>query len=80
MIIDYDYLAEEFTKCYKDKSRIYMIQNYLKTFDNTQRKEMIGRPTQWLSNVDVANCHVAKFAHHELIPFPKVSQRELTRS
>ena len=26
MIIDYDYLAEEFTKCYKDKSRIYMIQ------------------------------------------------------
>ena len=40
MIIDYDYLAEEFTKCYKDKSRIYMIQNYLKTFDNTQRKEV----------------------------------------
>ena len=40
MIIDYDYLAEEFTKCYKDKSRIYMIQNFLKTFDNTQRKEV----------------------------------------
>ena len=34
MIIDYDYLASEFTKCYKDKSRIYMIQNYLKTFDD----------------------------------------------
>ena len=40
MIIDYDYLASEFAKCYKDKSRIYMIQNYLKTFDNTQRKEV----------------------------------------
>ena len=40
MIIDYDYLAEEFAKCYRDKSRIYMIQNYLKTFDNTQRKEV----------------------------------------
>lgn len=40
MIIDYDYLAEEFSKCYRDKSRIYMIQNYLKTFDNTQRKEV----------------------------------------
>ena len=40
MIIDYDYLAEEFTKCYKDKSRIYMIQNYLKTYDATQRKEV----------------------------------------
>lgn len=37
MIIDYDYLASEFAKCWKDKSRIYMIQHYLKTFDNTQR-------------------------------------------
>lgn len=40
MIIDYDYLASEFTKCYKDKSRIYMIQNYLKTFDNTRKKDV----------------------------------------
>lgn len=40
MIIDYDYLASEFAKCYKDKSRIYMIQNYLKTYDATQRKEV----------------------------------------
>ena len=40
MIIDYDYLAEEFVKCYKDKSRVYMIQNYLKTYDATQRKEV----------------------------------------
>ena len=40
MIIDYDYLASEFAKCYKDKSRIYMIQNYLKkTFDNTRKKD-----------------------------------------
>ena len=37
MIIDYDYLSKEFAKCWKDKSRIYMIQHYLKTFDNTQR-------------------------------------------
>ena len=40
MIIDYDYLANEFSKCYKDKSRIYMIQNYLKTFDNTRKKDV----------------------------------------
>jgi hypothetical protein len=40
MIIDYDYLASEFTKCYADKSRIYMIQSYLKTFDNSVRKEV----------------------------------------
>ena len=40
MIIDYDYLASEFAKCYKDKSRIYMIQNYLKTFDNTKKKDV----------------------------------------
>lgn len=40
MIIDYDYLASEFAKCYKDKSRIYMIQNYLKTFDNTRKKDV----------------------------------------
>ena len=40
MIIDYDYLANEFAKCYKDKSRVYMIQNYLKTYDATQRKEV----------------------------------------
>lgn len=40
MIIDYDYLASEFAKCYKDKSRIYMIQNYLKTFDATRKKDV----------------------------------------
>ena len=40
MIIDYDYLASEFAKCYQDKSRIYMIQNYLKTFDNTRKKDV----------------------------------------
>ena len=41
MIIDYDYLASEFAKCYKDKSRIYMIQNYLKTFGEFTRKIII---------------------------------------
>lgn len=40
MIIDYDYLASEYAKCWKDKSRIYMIQNYLKTYDATQFKEV----------------------------------------
>ena len=40
MVIDYDYLATEYLKCFKDKSRIYMIQNYLKTFDNTQKKDV----------------------------------------
>ena len=40
MIIDYDYLAGEFAKCYKDKSRIYMIQNYLKTYDATRKKDV----------------------------------------
>ena len=37
-MIDYQYLMSEYAKCYMDKSRIYMIQNYLKTFDATQRK------------------------------------------
>ena len=40
MIIDYDYLASEYSKCYRDKSRIYMIQNFLKTFDNTKKKDV----------------------------------------
>ena len=40
MIIDYDYLASEYAKCWKDKSRVYMIQNYLKTYDATQFKEV----------------------------------------
>ena len=42
MIIDYDYLASEFSKCYQDKSRIYMIQNYLKTFDATRKKDVFS--------------------------------------
>lgn len=40
MIIDYDYLAAEYARCWKDKSRVYMIQNYLKTYDATQFKEV----------------------------------------
>lgn len=40
MIIDYDYLANEFAKCYRDKSRIYMITHFLKTFDNTKKREV----------------------------------------
>lgn len=40
MIIDYDYLAKEYTKCLRDKSRIYMITHFLKTFDNTKKREV----------------------------------------
>ena len=40
MIIDYDYLATEYTKCYKDKSRVYMIQHFLKTYDNTKKRDV----------------------------------------
>ena len=37
-MIDFDKLRGEYAKCFYDKSRIYMIQNYLKTYDATQRK------------------------------------------
>lgn len=37
-MIDYDFLSEEYLKCYSDKTRIYMIENYLRTYDATQRK------------------------------------------
>lgn len=39
-MVDFQYLADEFVKCYSDKSRVYMIQNYLKTYDATQRREV----------------------------------------
>ena len=39
-MIDYGYLSEEYIKCYSDKTRIYMIENYLKTYDATQRKQV----------------------------------------
>ena len=39
-MIDYQHLSEEYIKCYTDKSRIYMIRNYLKTYDGTQGKEV----------------------------------------
>lgn len=37
-MVDFQLIQNEYAKCYKDKSRIYMIQNYLKTFDATQKK------------------------------------------
>ena len=40
MIIDYEYLRNEYAKCYSDKSRIYMIKHYLKTYDNGKRKDV----------------------------------------
>lgn len=39
-MIDYQHIISEYAKCYMDKSRIYMIQNYLKTYDATQRKDV----------------------------------------
>lgn len=39
-MIDYQYISEEYIKCFSDKSRIYMIEHYLKTYDATQRKEV----------------------------------------
>lgn len=39
-MIDVQYLLSEYAKCYVDKSRVYMIQNYLKTYDATQRREV----------------------------------------
>ena len=33
-------LSEEYVKCYSDKTRIYMIENYLKTYDATQRRHV----------------------------------------
>lgn len=39
-IIDYNILRSEYAKCLIDKSRIYMIQHFLKTFDGTQGKEV----------------------------------------
>ena len=39
-MIDFQHIATEYAKCFMDKSRIYMIQNYLKTYDATQRREV----------------------------------------
>ena len=39
-MVDFQQLMLEYAKCYKDKSRIYMIQNFLKTYDATQRREV----------------------------------------
>lgn len=39
-IIDYDYLRREYAKCALDKSRIYMIEHFLKTYDATRQREV----------------------------------------
>ena len=39
-MVDYQHLMSEYAKCFMDKSRIYMIQNYLYTYDATQRKDV----------------------------------------
>ena len=39
-MIDFDKISEEYIKCLSDKTRIYMIRNFLKTYDATQKKEV----------------------------------------
>lgn len=39
-MIDYNYLQNEYVKCLADKSRVYMITHYLKTYDATQKREV----------------------------------------
>ncbi len=39
-MIDFDHLRQEFIKCVTDKSRIYMIESYLKTYDMRYRKDV----------------------------------------
>jgi len=39
-MVDIRYLQTEYIKCFRDKSRIYMIQNFLKTYDATQGREI----------------------------------------
>jgi hypothetical protein len=41
MIPDYDELTKEYAKCYADRSRIYMITHFLKTYDATQSKDVL---------------------------------------
>ncbi len=39
-MIDYDILSEEYVKCSADKTRVYMITHFLKTYDGTKGKEV----------------------------------------
>lgn len=39
-MIDFKELSEEYIKCCSDKTRIYMITHYLKTYDGTKGKEV----------------------------------------
>lgn len=39
-MLDIGNISEEYIKCYSDKSRIYMIEHFLKTYDATRRKEV----------------------------------------
>lgn len=39
-MVDIAQISEEYIKCISDKSRIYMIENYLKTFDMQKGKEV----------------------------------------
>ena len=39
-MIDINLISQEYVKCVADKSRVYMIKSFLKTYDATQRKEV----------------------------------------
>ena len=40
MILDYEKIASDYMICLQDRSHIYMIEHFLKTYDATQRKEV----------------------------------------
>lgn len=40
LMVDFDSLRDEYSRCFNDKSRVYMIKNYLKTYDATQQKDV----------------------------------------
>ena len=39
-MIDMDQISEEYIKCFSDKSRTYMIEHYLKTFDMQKGRDV----------------------------------------
>jgi hypothetical protein len=55
MEISVEKLVEEYSKCYSEKDRIYMIENYLKTYDGTQENTvpfiLFPRQREFLMNM-----------------------------
>ncbi len=55
-------IIEEYRKCYHDKSRVYMIENYLKTFDASQKStvpfKLFPRQKELINSVNLFNNNV----------------------